>query len=219
MAEHSHALRRLAVLQLVAGLAERQAIADFESEFGARGERLDMVSMKVAALRVTAVPARELVSLEYRGAPSRVLGATPDPMVFRRDASLPAWVLRTCHSGRITRHRELERRLSVADGELVAAPLSAHQRARLRRMPQPLEARRRRLLRICHARAAVANRLEAVTAASIRGVRRAVLPFLAGAATLQACSQMRGELLVGHADLGSGLLQISLAGPGHELKF
>ena len=64
---------RLAVLQFVARLAERNAVRDVESQFGVFGKGLDVMGVEIPAARIAAPLAGEVVTAVHVEAPPLVL--------------------------------------------------------------------------------------------------------------------------------------------------
>ena len=64
---------RLAVLQFVARLAERNAVRDVESQFGVFGKGLDVMGVEIPAASIAAPLAGKVVTAEHIEAPSLVL--------------------------------------------------------------------------------------------------------------------------------------------------
>ena len=73
---------RLAVLQFVARLAERNAVRDVESQFRVVGKGLDVMGVKIPAARIAAPLASEVVAAEHVETPSLVLQRDPLPHAF-----------------------------------------------------------------------------------------------------------------------------------------
>ncbi len=66
-------ISRLAVLQFVARLAERNAVRDVEPQFGIVGKGLDVMGVEIPAARIAAPLASEVVTAEHVEAPALVL--------------------------------------------------------------------------------------------------------------------------------------------------
>lgn len=83
---------RLEVPKLMARMAERHSVIDVICQLGKLAHRLFMMSAKVAALVVSAVPARKSITLENGSSPSDVFGLTPKAQIAL-ELSMPIGVM------------------------------------------------------------------------------------------------------------------------------
>jgi hypothetical protein len=217
---------RLEVLQLVAGLAQRQPVAQVEPKSRVCREWLDVVRMEVAAACISAAPAGVSVARKDSSAPRRVFGATADRVVERRHAALPPRIGRPrrrpqprcagIHNG------PLRRRFDVPDSELVSEPLRAHQAPRTIWMTTAFERGRLTRLekvirtRVLYTTARKAGAVPTVCATPVIPEFGTRSPFLAARALMNAGSGALDIFIEGHAGPFCGDFHCAFGGLSHE---